>query len=191
VLVVFTVVPKNSGLKRCKDILADFRATGEILEVRGEDVPFWVEELLKKGKDTIGVTGQDLYTEYCLRNNATRTKVLKFIDWDDEAALFRKPTLCLLGPKDKSLKTIPKNQRVCISDKYKLLAERYLSSLENNGFTFERFYVKGSVESSLLIGIADLAIDIVYTGRSMNELGLNVYDKLFYSNIVLVGGNEK
>jgi ATP phosphoribosyltransferase len=183
-------MPKNSGLKKYSEIaLARLNAqSSEKLEVRGEDVPFWVEGLLKKGKKAIGITGQDLYKEYCLNNYRTGTKTLFLIPWEDENALFGKPTLCLLGPENKSLDTIPKKQRICISGKYKTIAKRYLNLLEERGFVFEKFYVSGSSESSFSVGLADLVIDIVYTGRSMKALGLSVYDKIFYSNIAVIGG---
>lgn len=163
----------------------------EILEVRGEDVALWVEELLKKGKKVVGITGQDLYKEYCLKNYKTITNIIKVINWNDPNALFSKPVLCLLGPNNKSLDTIPKKQKICISEKYKYISKKYLNLLETRGFSFEKFYVKGSTESSFSIGLADLVIDIVYTGKSINELGLKVYDKIFYSNYVIIGGVQK
>lgn len=163
----------------------------EILKVRGEDVPFWVEKLLDKDKDVIGITGQDLYKEYSLKNYKTKIKILKTIDWKDDKAMFSKPTLCLLGPTNKSMDTIPKKLRICISDKYKLIAKKYLNFLETQGFTFEKFYVKGSVEESYSMGLSDVVIDIVYTGKSINELGLSVYDKIFYSNFVIIGGKSR
>ncbi len=167
--------------------------TNPSIEVRGEDVPLWVEELTKKGKRVIGLTGQDLFKEYCLKNYRTDLKILKIIGWDDPSALFRKPVLCLLGPKEKTLETIPRNQRVCISAKYKFLAKKYLNLLEARGYCFEKFYVNGSTEDSYSLGLADLVIDIVYTGNSIQKLGLRVYDKIFYSNFVVIGGkaNDK
>jgi ATP phosphoribosyltransferase len=191
-VIVFIVVPKNSGLKEYRKIaIASINAeNNEKLEVRGEDVPFWVEELIKKRKKTIGITGQDLYKEYCLKNYRTNTRTIRLIEWNDENALFRKPTLCLLGPENKNLDIIPKKQRICISDKYKFLAKKYLNLLEERGFVFEKFYVSGSTESSYSVGLADLVIDIVYSGKSMKELGLCVYDKIFYSNIVLIGAKK-
>jgi len=162
----------------------------ETLEVRGEDVPFWVEELTKQGKKAIGITGQDLYKEYCLKNYKTTTKILKIIDWNDPKALFNKPVLCLLGPDNKDLDNIPKQQSICISNKYKLLSKKYLNLLETRGFNFKKFYVKGSTEASYSAGIAGLVIDIVYTGKSMKKLGLKVYDKIFYSDFVIIGDRK-
>jgi ATP phosphoribosyltransferase len=191
-VIVFTVVPKNSGLRRYRDIaVQNFGLqNNEKLEVRGEDVPFWVESLIKKGKKAIGLTGQDLFREYTLENYNTQLKTLKIVGWDDDKALFRKPTLCLLGPNKKDLNTIPRSQTVCISKKYKTLAKKYLNLLETKGYTFQKIYVSGSTESSYQVGIADLVIDIVYSGKSINELGLSIYEKIFYSNFVIIGGKQ-
>jgi ATP phosphoribosyltransferase len=185
-------VPKNSGLSKFRELALDSINANKqnLLEVRGEDVPFWVERLLKEKKQAIGLTGQDLFKEYCLSTYESNLEVIKILEWDDPVALFRKPVLCLLGPVNRDLDTIPKKQRICISFKYKLLAKKYLNFLETKGFVFEKFYVNGSVESSFSAGIADLVIDIVYTGTSMKSLGLKVYDKIFYSNFVIIGGKN-
>ncbi len=191
-MIVFIVLPKNSGLKQYREIAIALLnlENNEKLEVRGEDVPFWVEELLKKGKKAIGITGQDLYKEYCIKNYNTTTKIIKLLDWDDSNALFRKPVLCLLGPKEKSLDTMPRKAKICISEKYRFIAKKYLNLLEERGFCFEKLYVNGSTESTFATGLADLIIDIVYSGRSIESAGLCVYDKIFYSNIAIIGGQN-
>lgn len=192
-LILFTViVPKNQGLRRYRE-----KTLGELglerakqIEVRGEDVPFWVEELLKQDKQAIGFTGEDLFKEWCLEHYTTPLKILKRIAWNDSQALFGKPTLCLLGSAAKQLDDLPKMLRVCIASKYKLIAKKYLNFLEQKGYTFEKIYVKGSVETSCSEGIADLIIDIVYTGSSMNKYGLRVYDTILASDFVVIGSEN-
>ena len=92
---------------------------------------------------------------------------MKKIEWDDPAALYRKPVLCLLGPKGKTIAQLPKELSVCISSKYKNTAEKYLEKLETAGFRFRKIYVTGCVETGYAEGIADIAIDIVYSGSSV------------------------
>jgi len=36
-------------------------------------------------------------------------------------------------------------------------------------------------------GLVDLVVDIVYSGKSAEEAGLEVYDKIFSSDIVIIG----
>jgi ATP phosphoribosyltransferase len=64
--VIIFIVPKNSGLAICKEISKEY--SGEILEVRGEDVPLFVDELFRQNKKVIGITGEDLLKEFCIRN---------------------------------------------------------------------------------------------------------------------------
>ncbi len=151
-------------------------------------MPFFVEKLLAKGKDAIGLTGEDLFREYLLRYYRSRLQVLKIIKWNDKRAQYNKPVLALIGPETKNLDNIPKEQSVAIASKYKFLAKRYLNLLEDTrGFCFQKFYFNGSVETSCSAGISDLVIDIVYTGRTIQEQGLKVYDKIFESNFVIIG----
>ena len=106
-MVAFTVVvPKNTGLREItgKTLeLLPLPPNKEPVEARGEDVPFLVEQLLKQGNNAIGLTGEDLFREYCLINKNTKLKIIRRIGWDDEKALYKKPVLCLLGKKDLSL----------------------------------------------------------------------------------------
>lgn len=189
-VVVFTVViPKNRGLLtyRQKALSNLGFVPAKLVDVRGEDVPFWVEELLKQNKRVIGLTGEDLFKEWCLANYGTKLKILKRFLWEDPCALFGKPTLCLLGQENKTLEDLPQQLNVCICAKYKLIAKKYLNFLKQQGYTFEKRYINGSVETSCSEGIADLIIDIVYTGSSMKKYGLKVYDKIMQSDFVVIG----
>ncbi len=158
----------------------------KIIVCKGEDIPFIVEELSRNGKKIIGLTGRDLFEEYALSRGKTNLKVIKTIHWGDKEALFGKPALCLLGPKGKALKDLPDNLKVCINIKYKNLAKKYLATLNGNR-NFSSIYLSGSTESAYTMGMSDLVIDIVYTGSSIREAGLDVYQKIFESDFVIVG----
>ncbi len=186
------MVPKNSGLKKYTELalatIKNANASG-IVEARGEDIPFWIDQLTQKGKNVVGLTGEDLYVEYCLGEKETRTKVIRKIEWDDPCALFRKPTLCLIGRKDGGIEKIQGKATVCIASKYKRIADRYLSeNFEKRGLSIEKIYMNGSVESGCAEGIADFAIDIVYTGSSIDRLGLKICEKIMQSDFVIIGG---
>lgn len=185
-------MPKNRSLQNyvAKALkLLDYNKE-KILEVRGQDIPFLVEEFLKKNKKSIGLTGSDLFREYELENYSSRLKIIKTLVWEDEKALFKKPVLCLLGPKNKTIETLKRNLRVCISSKYKSIAKRYLNLLEERGYTFKKYYVNGSTESLYELGLSDLVIDVVYTGSSIKKSNLQVYDKIFQSDFVIIGGKN-
>jgi len=185
-------VPNNKGLANYADIALRYlgkASKNKAVVSRGEDVPFIVEELSKNGKKAIGLTGKDLLKEYELAKYSTKLVILKTIVWFDKNAVFGKPVLCLLGPKGKKLEDLPKNPRVSINSKYKNLAKKYLNTLEDKGFKFAKIYLSGSTESAYCNGISDLVIDIVYTGSSMKNANLEIYDKIFESDFVIIGAN--
>jgi len=189
--IYFIVAPKNSGLRVAKDAAITKLgglAGAKVLEVRGEDVPFWVEQFLSKGKNAVGFTGQDLYEEYTLSAGvAGKVDILKVFEWNDPDAMFKKPALCLIGPSGKALSDMPKTLNVWIAAKYKNMADRYLAEYEAQGYTFNKVYINGCVETSCSEGMADIIIDIVYTGSSLKKFGLRVYDRIFESDFLMVG----
>ena len=189
-MIVFIVVPNNKSLVNYLDISLQYLGNppkDKIAVSRGEDIPFIIEELSQKGKTAIGLTGRDLFKEYELSKYNTKLTVLKTINWDDKKAMFGKPVLCLLGSKDKKLVDLPKNLRVCINSKYKNLAKKYLNILEDKGYRFAKIHLSGSTESAYYNGISDLVVDIVYTGSSIKNANLKVYDKIFESDFVIIG----
>jgi ATP phosphoribosyltransferase len=190
---VLLVLPKNTGLKRYASIFLDNHphlASCKVITVRGEDVPFWVEQLTKKGKRAIGLTGEDLYKEYVLKNGGDATEVLSRIEWTDDKALYEKPALCFIGPEGRSMDELPRSFTVCACGKYKTIVSTYLDKLREKGYDIDEIYVNGSVETSCSEGIADAVIDIVYSGRSIDEFGLEIYDVIFTSDCVVIGGKR-
>ena len=192
-MIVFIVVPNNKSLVNYRDTALSYFGNlpkGVIVESRGEDIPFIVEELSKNGKIALGLTGSDLLKEYQLSKYNTKLYVIKTISWKDEKAKFGKPTLCLLGSKETKLEQLPKNLRVCINSKYKNIAKRYLNILEGRRFKFVKMYLSGSTEAAYCKGLSDLLIDIVYTGNSIKEANLEVYDKIFESDFVIIDAKK-
>ena len=127
-----------------------------------------------------------MFKEYELSAYKTKLKVLKTIPWDDDKAMFGKPVLCLLVQRQK-LENLPKRLKVSINSKYSNLAKKYLNNLEDKGYKFSKIYLSGSTESAYCNGISDLVVDIVYTGSSIKNANLEVYDKIFESDFVIIG----
>ncbi len=158
----------------------------KILEVRGEDIPLWMKKLKEKGQTVIGLTGEDLYKEFCLSEKETDFKILKRIIWEDKNALYNKPALCLIGSNNKNINSMSKKSTICISSKYKNIANNYLNILEKKGFVFDKIYFNGCIELSCCKGISDVIIDIVYTGNSLKKYGLKVYEKIMESDFLII-----
>lgn len=202
------MLPKNSGLEAyCTELEC---LPNEKVIVRAEDVPVFVEQMLQNGKSVIGLTGEDLFREYKLKNVISKVNVIEKIPWLDESAIFNKPSLCLLGPIGKKLKNLARAKqgfaepeklqlfldtsstkpRVAINSKYKFLSEKYLKELKSKNFDFERVYLNGCTEEAYKMGLCDLVIDIVYSGKSAREAGLAIYERIMESDIVLLGVKE-
>ncbi|MBN1786071.1 MAG: hypothetical protein JW825_03660 [Candidatus Methanofastidiosa archaeon] len=191
---IILVLPKNAGLKEYTQIFLERYPElkdHKVIEVRGEDVPFWIGQLTIKGKRALGLTGEDLYNEYKIANpEEDIIEVLDKIEWMDPKALFMKPALCLIGPEGKTIDDLPKEMTICSSKKYRSIVRKYLERYRDNGYTIDEIYVNGSVETSCSEGISDVAIDIVYSGKSMKECGLCIYDIIFKSDCVVLGGKS-
>ena len=172
---------------------SEINPNAKVIEMRGEDIPEIVSKFLKENKKSIGITGEDLFKEYLLKSFDKTVVELKRISWIDESFLFKKPTLCLLGSKDKKFEDLPKNLKICINAKYKNIAKKYfLNFYENKGYTFDKIYLYGATEELFNEKIVDIVIDVVCTGNSAKKSGLEIYLPLFYSDIVIIGGkNEK
>ena len=192
-VIAFILAPKNSGLAAYRQkafLQLQNTQPDRIIEARGEDIPFLLSEFYEKGKNALGLTGEDLFNEFCTSSKNNNLKVIKRITWNDPNAKFKKPALCLLGPAGKSINDISLNATVYISAKYRAMACKYLGSLERLGFKFKKVFINGCVEPNISKGLADLVIDIVYSGKSMEEEGLEVYEKIFESNFVIIGQKE-
>ena len=185
----YIVIPKNSGLEKCKRIAYDLlKEYSKIQEVREEDVPLFTEKLIEKNKKVVGITGEDLFKEFLLNNRNSQLKILKRFSWEDNSFIYKKPALCLLGNKSKKFKELPKSLKICINSKYKELAKKYcINLLENKGYSIDKIYASGAIEEFLVKGLVDAVIDIVCTGKSAEKAGLAVYNRIFDSDIVIIG----
>jgi phosphoribosyl-ATP pyrophosphohydrolase/phosphoribosyl-AMP cyclohydrolase len=131
-----------------------------------------------------------------------KLRIIQKISWVDENALFGKPALCLMGKQ----KALNQNSRVGINKKYSALAEEYFckkfleknllekNSLKQNNseesFPKTKLYFNGATEEAALVGLVDFVVDIVYSGNSAKEAGLEIIEKILESDVVLIGGEK-
>ena len=169
------VLPKNSGLQEYKKEFE--KLENEKIIVRAEDVPLFVELIKQKGKNCIGLTGEDLFEEYSL-NKKTSLEIVQTIPWNDSTTLFGKPTLCLLGNKEKELS----NSTIAVNKKYSKITKNYFKEKQPK----QIIYFSGCTEEAFDAKITDFVVDIVYSGESAKEVGLEIIDKLFESNVVVI-----
>lgn len=204
-------VPKNGGL--CDYVLNLLPEIGipvegklnknmkfgnlEIVLARGEDIPKRVEEQNKKGRIAYGLTGDDLFDEYRLSNGLNLgfidgfLGVLNTYDWFDKKAKFYRPALCLLN-KTGSIDDIPYRARVAVNKKYELTSTRFIS--QNNLLKRKDLIIieyAGGTEETVADGTNEACVDIVYSGKSLEDNNLKIVGPPFrFSDISLIGINN-
>jgi ATP phosphoribosyltransferase len=179
--------PKNRGLAAQAQAALSRREPfdgEEICRVRGEDVPYLAGQAAARGQSVYALTGEDLLEEWLAAGNTLDRRLRRDrIEWNDPAALFGKPALCLIGTAPKQER---RELRVGICARYARLADRYVKRLEDAGVTVQRAYFQGALETVVASGMVDAVIDIVLTGRSIAEFGLCVYDVISTSDLAVL-----
>ncbi|HMC50354.1 MAG TPA: ATP phosphoribosyltransferase [Solirubrobacterales bacterium] len=133
-----------------------------LVTMRPSDVPTYVEA----GAADVGITGKDVLLEQADR------VVYELLDLG-----FGRCRMVLAGRKgDKRLGESERRLGMMrIATKYPRIAERYF---EGTGRQVEVIEVKGSVELAPLIGLADGIVDLVATGRTLEENDLEVREEI-------------
>jgi ATP phosphoribosyltransferase len=139
-------------------------AAGDLVLVtmRPSDVPTYVEA----GAADLGITGKDVLLEQSDR------AVYELLDLGYGAC-----RMVLAGRKDDG--SLGEAERrlgsVRIATKYPRVATRYF---ERSGRQAEVVEVKGSVELAPLVGLADGIVDLVDTGRTLEENALEIREEI-------------
>jgi ATP phosphoribosyltransferase len=141
-----------------------------LVTMRPSDVPTYVEA----GAADLGITGKDVLLEQADRI------VYEILDLAYGAC-----RMVLAGREgDQSLGEFERRLGgMRIATKYPRIAERYF---EETGRQAEVIEVKGSVELAPLVGLADGIVDLVATGRTLEENGLEVREEIAQSTARLV-----
>jgi ATP phosphoribosyltransferase len=141
-----------------------------LVTMRPSDVPTYVEA----GAADLGITGKDVLMEQADRI------VYEILD-----LRYGTCRMVLAGRQgDPSLgETERRLGGMRIATKYPRIAERYF---EETGRQAEVIEVKGSVELAPLVGLADGIVDLVATGRTLKENGLEVREEIATSSARLV-----
>ena len=133
-----------------------------LVTMRPSDVPTYVEA----GAADVGITGKDVLLEQSDR------AVYELLDLG-----YGRCRMVLAGRKGQD--RLEESQRalgmVRIATKYPRIAERYF---ESTGRQIELIEVKGSVELAPLIGLGDGIVDLVATGRTLEENDLEVREEI-------------
>ena len=162
---------KESGYKQRTDsrdlVLVDTTNSVEFYYLRPRDIAIYVGS----GELEAGITGRDLLID----SGALAVEVM--------ALNFGGSTFRFAGPAGKkySMKDI-NGKRVATA--YPGLVQSHLSSL---GISAEVVRLDGAVESSVRLGVADVIADVVSTGNTLRQAGLEIFgDPILTSEAILI-----
>ena len=126
---------------------------------KASDVPTYVEygaaDIGVVGKDTILEEGRNLYEVMDLG--------------------FGKCKMCVCGPASAK-EILAKNEIIRVASKYPNIAQDYFQNKKNQ--TVEIIKLNGSVELAPIVDLAEVIVDIVETGSTLRENGLEVLEEI-------------
>ncbi len=126
---------------------------------KGPDVPTYVEY----GAADIGIVGEDTIME-------EQRKLYEVLDLG-----FGKCRMCVCGPA--SAKELLKHQeQIRVATKYPHIAKDYFYNKKHQ--TVEIIKLNGSIELAPIVGLSEVIVDIVETGSTLRENGLEVLEEV-------------
>ncbi len=126
---------------------------------KGPDVPTYVEY----GAADIGVVGKDTLVE-------EGRKMYEVLDLG-----FGRCRMCVCGPREAKDKLYHQEQ-IRVATKYPDIAKDYFYNRKHQ--TVEIIKLNGSIELAPLVGLSEVIVDIVETGSTLRENGLEVLEEI-------------
>lgn len=126
---------------------------------KASDVPTYVEY----GAADIGVVGKDTILE-------EGRKLYEVMDLG-----FGQCRMCVCGPKS-ALELLKHQELIRVASKYPHIAKDYFYNKKHQ--TVEIIKLNGSVELAPIVGLSEVIVDIVETGSTLKENGLQVLEEV-------------
>ena len=162
------VVPAED-VRRTRQLVVPASGNARLLLLKDPDVPVYVES----GVADLGIVGSDQVLE-------SQCDVLEPLDLGVGRCRL---SVCAKGAKDEPITALP-GRALRVATKYPHLASTLLAQ---RGLSIEVLRLQGSVELAPVVGLADAIVDLVETGRTLEENGLSEREKLLdVSALVIV-----
>ena len=126
---------------------------------KATDVPTYVEY----GAADIGVVGSDTILE-------EDKKIYEVLDLD-----VGKCRMCVAGP-ESARELLNSGQMIRVATKYPKIAKDYFFNKKHQ--TVEIIKLNGSIELAPIVGLSEVIVDIVETGATLRENGLDVLEEI-------------
>lgn len=126
---------------------------------KGPDVPTYVEY----GAADIGVVGEDTILE-------EGRNIYEVLDLG-----FGKCRMCVCGP-ESAKELLLHHEQIRVASKYPRIAKNYFYNTKQQ--TVEIIKLNGSIELAPIVGLSEVIVDIVETGSTLRENGLQVLEEI-------------
>lgn len=126
---------------------------------KGPDVPTYVEY----GAADIGIVGKDIILE-------EGRKLYEVLDLG-----YGKCRMCVCGPAPAA-ELLQHNRLIRVATKYPNIAKDYFYNKKHQ--TVEIIKLNGSIELAPIVGLSEVIVDIVETGTTLRENGLDVLEEV-------------
>lgn len=166
---------KEAGYKQRSDsrdlVLVDVANNVEFYYLRPRDIAIYVGS----GELEAGITGRDLLID-------SQAAAVEIMSLDFGASTFR-----FAGPAGSSL-SIKDVQGKRVATAYPGLVSAHLAA---SGISAEVVRLDGAVESSVRLGVADLIADVVSTGNTLRQAGLEIFGEPILTSEAIVIARKK
>ena len=142
--------------KSRKLVFKDRTRNIQVTLVKSPDVPVYVQ----KGAADVGIVGKDVLLE-------EKADVYELVKLGIGAC-----DMCVAGFKDQQPDY---DKKVVVGTKYPNITKEYFNK---KGVRTEIIKINGSVELAPIIGLSDIIVDIVESGKTLEENGLVVHEKI-------------
>ena len=142
-----------------KLIFTDEKHKLKFFLAKGPDVPTYVEY----GAADIGIVGEDTILE-------EQRKIYEVLDLG-----FGKCRMCVCGPKENE-ELLKHQEFIRVATKYPNIARDFFYNKKHQ--TVEIIKLNGSIELAPIVGLTEVIVDIVETGSTLRENGLQVLEEV-------------
>ncbi|GEM_PF-5894574 len=185
------LVAKNGRAKKQIDSVLSLKGF-DIQEMRAEDIPSLVDQEMWT---YFGLTTTEYLAEYQLANPQTELSYWE-IPWRDGQCLYNQPMICVIGKRNLIKKEISAldSIKVAIERNTRNLSTAVVSEyLKQESITTENITIRqlsGEVEALVMKGDADMCVEIVSSGTTVDNYGLEIYRDVFPIDLVVVANTN-
>ncbi|MFI6603037.1 ATP phosphoribosyltransferase [Nonomuraea sp. NPDC050536] len=167
---------KEAGYRSRKDskelVVVDEENGCELFFLRPRDIAVYVGE----GTLDAGITGRDMLVD-------SGAPVEEIMPLGFGGSTFR-----LAAPRETAMASVKDLEGLRVATSYAGLLGKYLA---DSGVDARVIKLDGAVETAIRLGVADAVADVVETGTTLRNVGLEVFgEPIMYSEAVLIRRNE-